>query len=140
MAAIESTLLMGGVLLVVVLAIGLVRDWERSPAPERSQAGSVIDVFRHPMTWTVGFVVFALLLVIGATAFVGGSNVLGIGQSGGELILLGVFGTAIVGFLFAGLYAAGRNRGLKDAQAAGIGSILLALLLVVIISLQLLTS
>jgi len=138
MAAIESTLLMGGVLLVVVLAIGLVRDWERSPTPERNQAASVIGVFRNPMTWTVGFVVFALLLAVGATAFVGGSNVLGIGQTGGELILFSVFGTAIVGFLFVGLYAAGRNRGLKDAQAAGIGSILLALLVVVVIALRLL--
>jgi uncharacterized integral membrane protein len=140
MAAIESTVLMGGVLLVIILAIGLVRDWERSPTPERNQVGSVIEVFRNPMTWTVGFVVFALLLVIGATAFVGGSNVLGIGQAEGELILLGVFGTAIVGFLFVGLYTAGRNRGLKDAQAAGIGSILLALLVVAVISLRLLTA
>ncbi len=140
MAAIQSTVLMGGVLLVVMLAIGLVRDWERSPAPKTSQAASVVEVFRNPITWTVGFVVFALLIVIGAVGFVGGSNVLGIGRSEGELILLSVFGVAIVGFLFVGLYTAGRNRGLKNAQAAGIGSILLALLLVVVISLRLLSA
>ena len=140
MTAIGSTVLMGGVLLVIILAIGVIRDWERTPTPEGSQVGSVVEMLRNPITWTVGFVVFALLLVVGATAFVGGSNVLGLGQAEGELILLGVFGSAIVGFLFVGLYAAGRNRGLKDAQAAGIGSILLALLLVVVISLQLLAT
>lgn len=138
MAAIESTVLMGGVLLVVILAVGVIRDWERSPAPETGQTASVIELFRNPITWTVGFVVLALLVVIGAVGFVGGSNVLGIGQAEGELILLSVFGVAIVGFLFVGLYSAGRSRGLKDAQAAGIGSILLALLLVVVISLRLL--
>jgi uncharacterized integral membrane protein len=140
MAAIQSTVLMGGVLLVVILAIGLVRDWERSPAPEMSQGASVVEVVRSPMTWTLGFVVLAVLIVIGAIGFVGGSNVLGIGRSEAELILLSVFGVAIVGFLFVGLYAAGRNRGLKNAQAAGIGSILLAFLLVVVISLRLLTT
>jgi hypothetical protein len=138
MAAIQSTVLMGGVLLVVILAIGVVRDWERSPAPETGQAASVIELFRNPMTWTVGFVVLALLVVIGAVAFVGGSNVLGIGQGEGELILLSVFGVGIVGFLLVGLYTAGRSRGLKNAQAAGIGSILLAFLFMIVIALRLL--
>ena len=138
MAAIQSTVLMGGVLLVVILAIGVVRDWERSPAPETGQAASVIELFRNPMTWTVGFVVLALLVVIGAVAFVGGSNVLGIGQGEGELILLSVFGVGVVGFLLVGLYTAGRSRGLKNAQAAGIGSILLAFLFMIVIALRLL--
>jgi hypothetical protein len=140
MAAIESTLLMGGVLLVIIVATGLARDWERSPATDRDQAASLVDVFRSPITWTVGFVTLALLLAAGAIAFVGGSDVLGIGRNAGELILMGVFGALMAGFVFAGLYATARNRGLKGAQAAGLGSIILGLLLVVGISLRLLLS
>ena len=138
MAAIESTLLMGAVLLVIIVTIGVVRDWERSPAPDGDQAASLIAAVRSPIALTVGFVALALLLMVGAVAFVGGSDVLGIGTGTGELILMGGFGTVMIGFLFAGLYAAARNRGLKDAQAAGIGSIILGLLLVVVIALQLL--
>jgi hypothetical protein len=139
MAAIESTLLMGAVLLVIIVAIGLIRDWERSPAPEKDQAASLVGALRSPMVWTVGFVVLALLFMFGAVAFVGGSTVLGIGSGTAELLLVGGFGAAMAGFLFAGLYAAARNRGLKGAQAAGIGSIILGLLAVVVISLRLLT-
>ena len=138
MAAIESTLLMGAVLLVIVVAIGFARDWERSPAPNKDQVASLVGVLRGPMVWTVGFVLLALLFMAGAIAFVGGENVLGIGPDVAELLLLAGFGIVMTVFLFVGLYAGARNRGLKGAQAAGIGSILLGLLAVVVISLRLL--
>lgn len=143
MATIESplggTLLMGLVLLAVILAIGVLRDWERSPGSGEDRAASLVGALRSPVVWTVGFVGFALLFMVGAIAFVGGSTVLGIGPGIGELILLGGVGAVMVGFLFTGLYAAAKNRGLKSAQAAGIGSIVLGFLVIVVISLQLLT-
>ena len=63
MAAIESTLLMGGVLLVIIVSIGLVRDWERSPGPDTSKAASMSDALSNPVVWTVGFVALGLVLV-----------------------------------------------------------------------------
>jgi len=144
MATLESplggTLLMGLVLLAVILAIGVVRDWERSPGSGRDRVASLAGALRSPVVWTVGFVGFALLFMVGAIAFVGGSTVLGIGPGTGELILLGGIGVVMTVFLFTGLYAAAKNRGLKGAQAAGIGSIVLGLLVVVAISLRLLTT
>jgi hypothetical protein len=97
-------------------------------------------VFRQPVTWTVLFVVMALVFSIGTVAFVGGTNVLGIGPAIGELILLSGFGAVLVGFLFAGLYAAARNRGLREAQAVGASSIVLGFLLIGAITVLLLTS
>jgi hypothetical protein len=138
MAAIESTLLMGAVLLVIIVGIGFVRDWERSPAPGKDQAASLVGAVRSPMAWTVGFVLLALLFMVGAVAFVGGSGAIGIDQQAGEVILIGGSVAVMAGFLFAGLYAGARNRGLKGAQAAGIGSIILGLLAIVAISLRLL--
>jgi len=138
MVAIESTLLTGFVLLVVFVGIGLMRDWERVPGSGEDRTASVVDALRSPMAWTVGFVVLALLFSVAAIAAVGGSSVIGVGQGTGELILLGGFGAVMSGFLFGGLYAMMRNRGLKGAQAAGMGSIVLGLLFVVGIAVKLL--
>jgi len=138
MAAIESTLLMGGVLLAIVVAIGLVRDWERSPGPDTDRATSVAGVLSSPVAWTLGFFALALLFAVSAIGYVGGSDVIGIGAATGELILVAGFGLVMTGFLFAGLYAAARNRGMKSAQAAGSGSIVIGLLAVVVISIRLL--
>lgn len=140
MAAIESTILMGLVLLGIVAAIGVLRDWERIPRTDGDKAESLVGLFRKPVTWTVLFVVFALLFVVGAIAFVDGTNVLGIGPAMGELILIGGFGAVLVGFLFAGLYAAGKNRGLKASQAVGASSIVLGFLFILAIAVMLLTA
>lgn len=140
MAAIESTILMGLVLLGIVAAIGVLRDWERTPRSDGDRAASLVGVFRKPVTWTVLFVVFALLFVIGAIAFVDGTNVLGIGPSMGELILVGGFGTVLVGFVYAGLYATAKNRGMKGAQAVGASSIVLAFLFIGVVAVLLLTA
>jgi hypothetical protein len=140
MAAIESTILMGLVLLGIVAAIGVLRDWERGPRSGDDRAASLVGLFRKPVTWTVLFVVFALLFVVGALAFVDGTNVLGIGPAMGELILVGGFGAVLVGFLFAGLYAAAKNRGMKGAQAAGASSIVLVFLFIAVVAVLLLTA
>lgn len=140
MAAIESTILMGAVLLGIVAAIGVLRDWERGPRSGGDRAAALVGVFRKPVTWTVLFVVFALLFAVGAIAYVEGSNPLGIGPAMGELILVAGFGAVLVGFLFAGLYAAAKNRGMKGAQAAGASSIVLAFLFIGAIAVMLLTA
>lgn len=140
MAAIQSTVVMGLVLLGIIAAIGVVRDWERTPGSGEDHAASVVEVFRKPVTWTVLFVVMALVVSVGAVAFVDGSSVLGISPAAGELILLAGSGVILVGFLFAGLYAAARNRGLREAQAVGASSIVLGFLFIGVIAVVLLTA
>lgn len=140
MVAIESTLLMGAVLLGIVIAVGLGRDWERTPTTGEDQVTTLVNLFKQPITWSVLFVVAVLLFAIGALAYVDGPNVLGLGQAAGELLLIAGSAVSVVMFVFGGLYAAYRNRGLKQAQAVGVSSVLLGLILVGVIGVMLLTS
>lgn len=139
MVAIESTLLMGAVLLGIVVVIGLIRDWERTPSTGENQMSSFVGLFKRPATWTVLFVGIVALFGVGALAYVDGSNALGLGPAMGELILVAGGVLLLTVFIYGGLYTGYRNRGLKEAQAAGISSILLGGLFILVIGAVLLT-
>lgn len=137
MAAIESTLVMGVVLLGIVAVIGFIRDWERTPDTGADQATTLVALFRRPVTWAVLFVAGVTLSAVAATAYVGGENVLGIGPGLGELALIAIGLSLLVGFLYGGLYSVYRSRGLGQAQAAGVSSVLLGLLFILVVAVHL---
>lgn len=140
MAAIESTILMSIVFLSIIAALVFIRDWERAQSSGLDRMTVLIQTLGHPVAWTVIFIFGAGLFALGAIGYVGGSGVIGLGSSVGEMILIGAGISVFVVFLFGGLYAASRNRGMKDAQAAGLSSIALGLLFVFAIAMVLVTT
>lgn len=131
-----STLLMGLVLLAIVVVVARSRNWRRtSPGVEPGDAFS--RLLASPTTWVIVFAVAALGAAAGAVAVVGGAGV----EVPGETVVLALAGTfflLLAVYLFAGVYASARSKGMGRAPAVGLGSAVIGLLLLGLIVLQLL--
>lgn len=137
MAAIDfaSTLITGLVLLIILVGVSRARNWEHDePLFQREE--SLTTVLYSPATWTITFLVVALIFTGGAIAYIGGLPV----EIDPELIgfaLLGLFGVIVLGFLFVGVYTTARNRGLSSAPAVGVSSATLGILVLAVILVRL---
>lgn len=131
-----STLLMGLILLALVAVVVWGRNWRRT-SPSTAEADAFGRLLGSSTTWTLVFVVVALGAAAGAVALVGGvgfevpSETIVLGLAGAFLLLLGVY-------LFGGVYASARSKGMGRAPAVGLGSAVLGLLFLGLIVLQLL--
>lgn len=140
-----SALLTGAFLLAVVLYLISAREWYQYTPTAVGAGGGAGDVFastsrfvRSPVTWTVSFLVFAFVLVLGGLAFVGSPLVAFADRGLMVLVLLAAAVLLFVIYLFAGTYYLAKSRGIDDAAASGLGAGLLGLLVVVAIFLKLL--
>ena len=136
-SALASTAVTGAVLLAILVLVLLTREW-RSPGDEPGEGlASAARSANGPLGWSVGFFVVAFGLTALAVAYVSGAPVGALDQGALGVLLLAmvvvVFGLATLG----GVYYAVRGRGLNSAQAAGVGSMLLATLFLVAIVVQL---
>lgn len=144
-----SMAVMGFVLLAVAGTAVRGVDWRQYKPETRpgtgdergdalSRYGSVLGaVARNPGTWYVAFVVLVFGFVAGALAMVTSPPELG-GAVGVALILASA--VVLCSFLFWGIYASGRYRGLASAQAAMAGAWALGALLIVAIVVKLVVS
>lgn len=125
-----STVLM--TVLLIAVAIGVTRTGQR--ATPSGQAGGrsgfaewsgrvgpdqprVVELAYNPMTWTVSFVLLAVVFLAGAVVMVEGvSGVVG-------TALLAVGGAVLGGFLFFGAFFAARDRVGQTAAAVGIAAV-----------------
>ena len=134
------TLLSGLILLAMVVLVLRLRRWRRDPGTvgaARSADVVFADALHNPTTWTVGFLVLVLVAVAGALAMVGALPVPESAQPiVGTAMLVGL-GLVLGGFVFAGVYASVRNRGYGSAPAAGMGSLVLGLLALLVVVTQL---
>lgn len=140
MAAIDfaSTLITGLVLLTIIFAITRVRNWQRNePIFKREQ--SLTTLLNTPATWTLVFLVVAIVFTGGAVAYIGGLP-LGVDPEIIGLTLIALFGVIVLGFIFLGIYTAARSRGLSSAPAVGISSATLGMLVLAVILVRLITS
>lgn len=131
-----STLLMGLILLALVAVVAWSRNWRRT-SPAVSQADTLGRLLSSPTTWTVVFAVVALGAAAGAVAIVGGAGI-EVPDETVVLALVGAFLLLLAAYLFGGVYASARSKGMGRAPAVGLGSAVLGLLLVGLIVLQLL--
>lgn len=133
-----STLAMGVILLGIVVAISLVRDWRAAPvsAGGRPEVEGALD---STATWGVGFVAAALVLAVVAIAVVDGSFP-AIGGGTALTLFLGLLGLVLVLFLGVGVYVSAVNRGLPPAMGAAMGVITVSSLILLAIVVQLLTA
>lgn len=140
---ITSALLMGLFLIAIAAAFIRIRNWEEVTAVREAGSGLdlIEDAFNSPATWTVLFVVVALGLTMLAVALVGGAPLPGLtlpGQGLMESAFIGVVGLVFGAFLFLGLVAAARSRGLSYAPAVAFSAIMIGIIFVTIVTVKLL--
>lgn len=108
-------------------------DWAHRERP--SAAARAVD---SPAVWTVGFVTAALAFGLAAVAFVGDASVPEWLAAAGGVFLAAAATLVFVCYLFYGTFVSARNRGLKNSQAALLGSWAIGALLLVAITFKLL--
>lgn len=133
-----STLVMGGLLLVVIALVLRLRRWQH-PAPSGVETGvsAVQRQVNGPLGWSIAFFV-ATFAVLGLTiGYVSEGPVAGLEPAtyglAAAVVLGGVFTAAIV----IAVYGAAKSRGLNNAQAAGVSATLFFSLFLVAIVVRL---
>ena len=141
------TLLSGLVLLAIVVLVLRIRRWRRGPTelrgyttfrPSRegdAASAGLTAALRDPAAWSVGFLLLVLVAVAGTLAAVGAMPVPESVQPLVTTVLLVLAAVVLGGFVFAGVYSSVRSRGYGSAPAAGLGTLVvgfLALLVVVV--------
>lgn len=129
-----------GVALVATVAFIAGRGWRQyTPAVTGREEGGASLVARaagDPTVWTVAFLVAALGVVGATVLFVGDGG--GALQRGAGIFLAGGAAVVLVAYLFYGTVVSARGRGLANSQAVALGSWVLGLLGIAVITLRLL--
>lgn len=138
-SALVSTVVMGGFLLVVLAVVLRLRNWQHPSASAAASPTRAARAANGPLGWSIAFFVGAFgVMALGILA-ASGEPIYGLEPATLGLLVLGVLAVVVtVGAIFA-VYAAVRTRGLNSAQAAGVSSALLGLLVLVAIVVQLFT-
>lgn len=137
-----STVLMGALAVLILVAVLRSRRWYRYSPPSAGEAGPgwtpegrpQSSVLARPTTWIAGFVLLALLAVGGVFAFVTNPD------APAELTsapVLGVGGALVGSYLLAGVYYAAKERGHPSSIAAAETATVVGALFLVAVSLQL---
>lgn len=135
--ALLSTVVTGAALMVIIALVLRLRDW-RQPAPGAAGAAGLVRRANGPLGWSIAFFVVAFGVMGLGMAYAAGEPVAGLDPGTLGLLALGVLAVVFgVGSIIA-VHAAVRSRGLNSAQAAGVSSVLLATLVLVAITAQLL--
>lgn len=141
-----QTLLLGSLVFGLTLAVLVLyvagRDWQQySPSTDllvrRGERSSLAQASDSPVVWSLFFV--GTLVVVSATvlAFVGGIGSDAVQKTAGTF-LVAISLLVFAFYLFYGTFVSARSRGLKNSQAAALGSWLVGLLAIVAILLRLL--
>jgi hypothetical protein len=130
---------LSGVALVAMVAFLAGHGWRQyTPAPAGHEVGGASRVARtaeDPTVWAVAFLVIVLGTVGATVLFVGGGGAL---QRGAGVFLAGGAAVVLVAYLFYGTVISALGRGLANSQAVALGSSVLGLLGIVVITLRLL--
>lgn len=125
-----------GLLLAVTVGILVSREWyDYDPTLPREPEGFVEAAIGSPVTWTVGFVLGALLLAGTVGYWLVAPPDL---QATIETAATGVIALIIAVFTFVGVWEVVRSRGRSSAEAVGVGIIIVGLLFVAGVAAQLL--
>jgi hypothetical protein len=129
-----------GVALVATVAFVAGRGWrEYTPAVAGRGDGGASPAARaanDPTVWTVVFLV-AAVGGVGATVLVVGGGGGALQQGAGVALAVGA-AAVLVGYLFYGTFVSARGRGLKSSQAAALGTWMLGMLAIAVITIKLL--
>lgn len=149
-----STVLMGLLLVVVSMAIsrsgqratpsghaGGRSDYAEWSGRDAGSSSRLVAIANEPMTWTVSFVVLALVILASAVLALEGLPE-GAGVNGGifQLVLAGVGGAALLGYVFFGAYFAARDRFGQTAAGVAIAALVVGVLMLVGVAATLLTA
>lgn len=135
--ALVSTLVMGGVLLVILAVVLRLRHWEHPSATVESGGSDLSQAVNGPLGWSVAFFVVTFGVMGLAVLYAAGTPVAGIEPSTLGLLVVAVLGAVMTVAGLVAVYSASRSRGLNSAQAAGISSVVLATIVLVAIVTQL---
>ena len=135
-----SSALTGLLLIGIVAYLVWGRDWRGYAVPTGGSAETVDGLARSPAVWSLAFLALAFALGLGAVLFVGGASAVGVSPATVGVAIALLSALIFVLFLFFGVYRSARYRGLKSAQAAGVGTWLVGLLLIAAITVKLLTA
>jgi hypothetical protein len=131
-----------GLALVATLGYVSARGWRRYSPPEGRSNGSsaattAARVAQTPAAWVVAFLVAVLGFGGAAVAFVGGGGLPDGAERVATLFLFGATALVAVFYAFYGTFVSARGRGLKNSQAAALGSWVVGLLFVAAVVLKL---
>jgi hypothetical protein len=131
-----------GLVLVATLGYVSARGWRRYSPPESRSSGSraastATRVAQTPGAWILAFLVTALTFGLAAVAFVGGTAIPAGVKQASTLILLAGTVLIVVFYAFYGTFVSARGRGLKNSQAAALGSWVIGLLFIAVVVLKL---
>lgn len=133
-----STLLMGVVLVVAVVAVRTAGTRRTHAVTDSGELATTVEgIARSPTTWTVAFLALSAIGVGGALLFVTGASpvpsIPGLG-----LWLVGVLVGVVLSYLVWGVYHAVRYRGLHRPAALAAAAWTVGMLVVALVSLRLL--
>lgn len=149
-----STLLMGLLLIAVATAISRsgqratpsghaggrsgFAEWSGRAGPDSSR---VVTIASNPVTWTVSFILLAVVILAGVVlTFQGLPEGLGIDSAVVETAVLGLFGVLLLGFVFSGAYFSARDRVGYTAAGIAVAAAAIGLLLLIGVVVMLLTA
>jgi len=135
--ALVGPAIMGLVLLVVVLVLARGIDWRSNEIfTESEDEGNLLgNLASSPVVWVVVFLSFALGSTAVVLAAVGG---FGVTLPGGLALAVAPFAVLLLAYLVGGTYAAVRDRNVSPAGATLAAALVVAVLLLVAITVQLL--
>jgi hypothetical protein len=149
-----STLLMGLFLIAVFVALARIRssgststasgeqnrvsDLPNITSKAPARAGSADTVSSEtPIEWVAGFIFLVLAAGAGTILFIGDYSLPSIGAQVVGILIVGVIGGLVCGYLFSGVYISLRGHGRKSAEATAVAIWLLGLIGVAVIALKL---
>lgn len=127
-----SAVVMGLLAVAAFAATALWRDWvDYRPSISPPERGTIARLATDFRVWVFGFILLVGLVVAAVLAAVEGGNL---------MLIFGLLGLLVVGFLIVGVYSAGRSRGHPHAHAVGEAIIALGAVVLLGIAVNLLTS
>lgn len=137
-SALLSTVVMGGLLLVIIALVLRLRSWEHPAASAAAtEAPDIVRAANGPLGWSIAFFVAAFSVMGLAVLYTAGSPVAGLDPATLGMLVLVILGAFFILASLVAVYSAVRSRGLNSAQAAGVSSLLLATLVLLAIVAQL---
>lgn len=135
--ALLSTVVMSGLLLVILALVLRIRRWQHPSPSVAVDTGALTQRVNGPLGWSIAFFLGTFLVMGLGMLYAAGEPIAGFEPATLQLGLIVSLGLVFVVAVVVAVYGAVKSRGLNDAQAAAVSSVVFFSLFLIAIAVRL---